>query len=125
MQPLATEVSPGFVDNDFAGSIGDPAVRAAIESRKRAFAIGPGAIGRAVAFAIEQPADVELGSIVLRPGGLLRHGVVSGHPLMETAAPNSAYSTERRQPFLRVRPNLALGWPSHLIGCKTANWQNE
>ena len=62
-----TEVSPGFVDTDFAGSISDPAVRAAIEIRKKAFAIAPDAIARAVAFAIEQPADVEIGSIVVRP----------------------------------------------------------
>ena len=62
-----TEVSPGFVDTDFAGSIGDPTVRAAIETRKKAFAIAPDAIARAVAFAIEQPADVEIGSIVVRP----------------------------------------------------------
>ena len=62
-----TEVSPGFVDTDFAGSISDPAVRAAIEARKKAFAIAPDAIARAVAFAIEQPADVEIGSIVVRP----------------------------------------------------------
>ena len=62
-----TEVSPGFVDTDFTGSISDPAVRAAIETRKKAFAIKPDAIARAVAFAIEQPADVEIGSIVVRP----------------------------------------------------------
>ena len=62
-----TEVSPGFVDTDFADVIGDPDVRAAINERKRAFAIGPDAIARAIAFAIEQPADVEIGSIVVRP----------------------------------------------------------
>ena len=62
-----TEVSPGFVDTDFTESIGDPAVRAAIEARKKAFAIAPDAIARAVVFAIEQPADVEIGSIVVRP----------------------------------------------------------
>ena len=62
-----TEVSPGFVDTDFADTIDDPSVRAGIEKRKREFAIGPDAIARAVAFAIEQPADVEIGSIVVRP----------------------------------------------------------
>ena len=62
-----TEVSPGFVDTEFASAIVDPAVRAAIERRKEAIAIGPDAIARAVAFAIEQPADVEIGSIVVRP----------------------------------------------------------
>lgn len=62
-----TEVSPGFVDTDFGDAIGDPDVRAAIEKRKREFAIGPDAIARAIAFAIEQPAEVEIGSIVVRP----------------------------------------------------------
>lgn len=62
-----TEVSPGFVDTDFADTIADPNVRAGIEKRKRELAIGPDAIARAVAFAIEQPADVEVGSIVVRP----------------------------------------------------------
>lgn len=35
--------------------------------RKQALAIAPDAIARAVAFAIEQPADVEISSIVVRP----------------------------------------------------------
>ncbi len=62
-----TEVSPGFVDTDFADAIGDPGVRAAIEKRKQELAIGPDAIARAIAFAIEQPTEVEIGSIVVRP----------------------------------------------------------
>ena len=62
-----TEVSPGFVDTDFAGAIPDEGVRAAVEGQRRAFAIGPDAIARAVAFAIEQPPEVEIGSIVVRP----------------------------------------------------------
>ena len=62
-----TEVSPGFVDTDFIGSISDATVRAVIEARKKAFAIAPDAIARVVAFAIEQPADVQIGSIVVRP----------------------------------------------------------
>lgn len=63
-----TEVSPGFVDTEFAdASIGDPDMRAAILKRKAEFAISPDAIARAVAFAIEQPDDVEIGSIVVRP----------------------------------------------------------
>ena len=62
-----TEVSPGFVATDFAGSITDPDVRAQIESRKAAFAIPPEAVARAIAYAIEQPDDVEIGSVVIRP----------------------------------------------------------
>ena len=62
-----TEVSPGFVDTDFADSITDPGVRARIEKSKREFAIAPDAIARAVAFAIEQPDNVEISSLVVRP----------------------------------------------------------
>jgi NADP-dependent 3-hydroxy acid dehydrogenase YdfG len=63
-----TEVSPGFIDTSFAdASITDPAVKAAIQKRKEEIAISPDAIARAVAFAIEQPDDVEIGSIVVRP----------------------------------------------------------
>lgn len=63
-----TEVSPGFIDTTFTDtSVADPIVREAIGRQKRALAISPDAIARAIAFAIEQPADVEIGSIVVRP----------------------------------------------------------
>ncbi|KQZ50854.1 oxidoreductase [Rhizobium sp. Root149] len=63
-----TEISPGFIDTTFAyASIADPDIRAAIVTRKEALAISPVAIARAIAFAIEQPSDVEIGSIVVRP----------------------------------------------------------
>ena len=66
-QLRVTEVSPGFVDTSFPDSITDLGVRAVIEKRKQEYALAPDAIARAVAFAIEQPADVEIGSIVVRP----------------------------------------------------------
>lgn len=62
-----TEVSSGFVDPHFADTIADPAVRAGIEKRKRELAIGPDAIPLTVAFAMEQPANVEVGSIAVCP----------------------------------------------------------
>ena len=63
-----TEVSPGFIDTNFAdASITDPDVKAAIQKRKEQIAISPDAIARAIAFAIDQPHDVEIGSIVVRP----------------------------------------------------------
>ncbi len=63
-----TEVSPGFIDTTFAdSSITDETVRAAINKQKEQLAISPDAIARAIAFAIEQPGDVEVGSIVVRP----------------------------------------------------------
>ncbi|RUM03830.1 SDR family oxidoreductase [Rhizobium chutanense] len=63
-----TEVSPGFIDTTFADhSIADPDIKATIQKRKQELAISPDAIARAIAFAIEQPGDVEIGSIVVRP----------------------------------------------------------
>ncbi|MDR6192447.1 NADP-dependent 3-hydroxy acid dehydrogenase YdfG [Agrobacterium pusense] len=63
-----TEVSPGFIDTTFTdSSITDQEVRAAINKQKEELAISPEAIARAIAFAIEQPANVEVGSIVVRP----------------------------------------------------------
>lgn len=62
-----TEISPGMVSTDFASSMTDPAVKAAIGRRMTDVAIPPDAIARGVAFALEQPDDVEVGSIVIRP----------------------------------------------------------
>lgn len=63
-----TEISPGFIDTSFAdAAITDPDIRAAILKQKEALAISPTAIARAIAFAIEQPGDVEIGSVVVRP----------------------------------------------------------
>lgn len=63
-----TEVSPGFIDTSFAdSSITDPDVKAMISLQKERLAISPNAIARAIAFAIEQPEDVEIGSVVVRP----------------------------------------------------------
>ncbi len=38
-----------------------------INQQKERLAISPNAIARAIAFAIEQPEDVEIGSVVVRP----------------------------------------------------------
>ncbi len=65
-QIRVTEVSPGFVDTDFAGSITDPEIRAAIAQRKTSFAIPAEAVAGAIAYAIDQPDNVEIGSIVIR-----------------------------------------------------------
>lgn len=67
-QLRVTEVSPGFIDTSFTdSSITDPGVKAMINKQKERLAISPNAIARAIAFAIEQPEDVEIGSIVVRP----------------------------------------------------------
>ncbi|MFE2179944.1 SDR family oxidoreductase [Streptomyces sp. NPDC059455] len=62
-----TTVSPGFIRTELAGSITDPDTRNGIQSRMDKIAISPDAIARAIAFAIEQPAGVDVGEIVVRP----------------------------------------------------------
>jgi NADP-dependent 3-hydroxy acid dehydrogenase YdfG len=62
-----TSISPGYVRTELAESITDPAVRARIRSDMDAFALPPEAVARAIAFAIEQPDDVEIGDLTIRP----------------------------------------------------------
>jgi NADP-dependent 3-hydroxy acid dehydrogenase YdfG len=62
-----TAISPGYVRTELAGSIDDPEVREEILRNMDKYAIAPEAVARAIAFAIEQPRDVEIGEIVIRP----------------------------------------------------------
>jgi NADP-dependent 3-hydroxy acid dehydrogenase YdfG len=62
-----TEISPGMIATNFGDSVTDPGVREAIGKRMANLAISPDSIARGIAYAIEQPADVDVGSIVIRP----------------------------------------------------------
>ena len=62
-----TIISPGITRTNFAESMTNPAVKAQLEARRDKSAMSPDAIARAIAFAIEQPADVDVSEIVVRP----------------------------------------------------------
>ena len=62
-----TTVSPGPIDTDFAEASSQPELRARIAAMRDRIAIPPAAIARAIAFAIEQPAAVDISEIVVRP----------------------------------------------------------
>lgn len=62
-----TEVSPGMIATDFGNSVTDPAVKEVLEKRVTSIAISPEAIARGISYAIEQPSEVDVGSIVIRP----------------------------------------------------------
>jgi NADP-dependent 3-hydroxy acid dehydrogenase YdfG len=62
-----TMVSPGYVATEFADSITSPAVRAQVATTGAEFAMPPEAVARAIAFAIGEPAGVDVGDIVVRP----------------------------------------------------------
>jgi NADP-dependent 3-hydroxy acid dehydrogenase YdfG len=60
-------ISPGYVATDFADSITDPDVRAEIQANAASTAISPDAVARAVEFCVDQPWEVEIGELVIRP----------------------------------------------------------
>lgn len=62
-----TEVSPGMIDTNFVDSITDQPTKKMIEDRLGPIAIPPEAVARSILFAIGQPPEVDVGSIVIRP----------------------------------------------------------
>jgi NADP-dependent 3-hydroxy acid dehydrogenase YdfG len=62
-----TEVSPGMIATNFGDSITDQGVKEAIGKQLSDIAIPPAAIARGILFALEQPPEVDVGSIVIRP----------------------------------------------------------
>jgi NADP-dependent 3-hydroxy acid dehydrogenase YdfG len=62
-----TIISPGFVRTDFVEAVTNPELKAQLAESREKFAIPPDAIARAIAFAIEQPADIDVNEIIIRP----------------------------------------------------------
>ncbi|MEN7531750.1 MAG: SDR family oxidoreductase [Achromobacter mucicolens] len=61
-----TVICPGVVESELADSISDDTARSAMQEFRR-IAITPDAIARAIAYAVEQPAEVDVSEIVVRP----------------------------------------------------------
>jgi NADP-dependent 3-hydroxy acid dehydrogenase YdfG len=61
-----TLVSPGVVESELAESISDGPTRELMQAFRQV-AITPDAIARAVAYAVEQPADVDVSELIVRP----------------------------------------------------------
>ena len=62
-----TIISPGFVRTDFTESMTSPEMKVKIRDSMDKMGISPDAIARAIVFAIEQPADVDVNEIIVRP----------------------------------------------------------
>ncbi|MBL1241444.1 MAG: SDR family oxidoreductase [OCS116 cluster bacterium] len=60
-------ISPGLVQTNFADSMTDPLAKAQTIAAMETLGISPEAVARAICFVIEQPADVDVGDIVVRP----------------------------------------------------------
>ena len=61
-----TVISPGVVTSELAETISDETAREAMREYRRN-AIDPSAIGRAIRYAIEQPPEVDVSEIIVRP----------------------------------------------------------
>ncbi|MEU4401190.1 SDR family oxidoreductase [Micromonospora orduensis] len=61
-----TTITPGVVESELAETITDPVAREAMREYRRN-SISPDAIARAISFAVEQPADVDVNEIIIRP----------------------------------------------------------
>ena len=62
-----TIISPGMVRTNFAEGVTNQTVKAQLEQSRDTFAMRAVAIARAITFAIEQPPDVDVNEIVVRP----------------------------------------------------------
>lgn len=61
-----TVISPGVTESELANTITDPKAKAGMDEFRKV-AIPAEAIARSIAFAIEQPADVDVSEIIMRP----------------------------------------------------------
>jgi NADP-dependent 3-hydroxy acid dehydrogenase YdfG len=62
-----TAISPGYVRTEFGDSVTDPTIRAQIGNGMEEFAIDPDAVAHAVEFCVDQPWEVEIGELSIRP----------------------------------------------------------
>lgn len=61
-----TVISPGVTTSELADSISDPTGKSQMQAFRK-IAIAPDAVARAVAYAMAQPADVDVSEIIVRP----------------------------------------------------------
>lgn len=62
-----TLISPGFTHTNFADGVKDPAMKAQLEAARDKIAMPPEAVARMIAFAVEQPDEINVGEIIVRP----------------------------------------------------------
>ncbi|ATS64948.1 MULTISPECIES: SDR family oxidoreductase [Xanthomonas] len=62
-----TEVSPGMVQSELLHTVSDLALRQSLQAQSEASGMSAEAIAHAIGYAIDQPDDVEVGSLVIRP----------------------------------------------------------
>ena len=64
-----TLVAPGATESELPNSISDPAMKKAAVEQFRVHLLSADAIARTIAYAVAQPADVDVNELVVRPAG--------------------------------------------------------
>jgi len=62
-----TTISPGVVSTELGNDISDPGIKELVLEWRKAASLRPDAIARAIAYAIEQPDDVDVNEVIVRP----------------------------------------------------------
>ncbi|MGM1022411.1 MAG: SDR family oxidoreductase [Bacillota bacterium] len=62
-----TIISPGIVQTNFTEGMTNPALRDQLAAIRDKLAMTPDAVARSIGFAIEQPTDIDVNEIVIRP----------------------------------------------------------
>jgi NADP-dependent 3-hydroxy acid dehydrogenase YdfG len=62
-----TIISPGYTRTGFEDGVTNPAMKAQLTMARDTFAMPASAVARTIAFAIEQPADIDVSEIIIRP----------------------------------------------------------
>jgi NADP-dependent 3-hydroxy acid dehydrogenase YdfG len=62
-----TIISPGFTRTNFVESVTNSEMKGQLTESRDMFAMPPDAIARAIAYAIEQPDDIDVNEIIVRP----------------------------------------------------------
>jgi NADP-dependent 3-hydroxy acid dehydrogenase YdfG len=65
-QIRVTVISPGMTDSELANNIADPVIRAEMRAL-RSISIPVNAIARAILYAVEQPPEIDVSEIIVRP----------------------------------------------------------
>jgi short-subunit dehydrogenase len=116
-----TIISPGFVRTNFADGVTNPEVKAQLAESRDKFAMPPDAIARAIAFAIEQPADIDVNEIINSPHctGVARRPNSAnqyrktGFSIMTAGKGSTRAYLKGREPVMRIWTSLlALGCQS-------------
>ncbi|MNC79827.1 hypothetical protein D3C75_1324180 [compost metagenome] len=60
-------ISPGIVQTNFTEGVTDPGLKEQLTVIRDRLAMAPDAVARAIAYAIEQPDEIDVNEIVIRP----------------------------------------------------------